>query len=251
MGSGRFESFVVASGESDIWVGYNCRDGISGSLRDPARLRNAAQVALEAARADIVAYAQKHPTFLESLEPLPADAAAPPVVAAMLEAGFAAGVGPMAAVAGAIAELVGRALVHEFPLSEIVVENGGDLWIQVRKPLRVSVYAGLSSLSDKVAVEIDAGRSTGLACSSGTVGPSLSFGRSDAAVVLAENAALADAWATALGNRVHQTGDLEPAVATIIAAGKTSATNPTGALAILGDRMAAAGAIRLGPGTAS
>jgi ApbE superfamily uncharacterized protein (UPF0280 family) len=248
MGSGRFESFMVASGESDLWVGYNFRDGISGSMHDPARLRNAAQLALEAARAGLVAYAQKHPAFLESLEPLPADAAAPPVVTAMLDAGLAAGVGPMAAVAGAVAEAVGRSLYSDFELEEIVVENGGDLWIQVRSPLWVTVYAGLSSLSEKVAVELNGGRSIGLACSSGTVGPSLSSGRADAAIVLAENAALADAWATALGNRIHNSGDLEPAVATVVAAAKTSATKPAGALVILGDRMAAAGDIRLGPG---
>jgi len=250
MGSGRFASFVVTSGESDLWLGYNFNNGVSGSLCDPARLREAAQLALESARADIVGYAGKHPTFLTSLEPLPADPVAPPVVAAMLIAGLAAGVGPMAAVAGAVAEAVGSSLYSDFGLDEIIVENGGDLWIYARNPLWVQVYAGLSSLSEKVAVEVSGGKPFGLACSSGTVGPSLSFGKADAAVVLAENAALADAWATALGNRIHNTGDLESTVANVVeSAAKASTTSQFGALAILGDRMAAAGAIRLGPAT--
>ena len=156
----------------------------------------------------------------------------------------------MAAVAGAVAEAVGSSLYSDFGLDEIIVENGGDLWIYARNPLWVKVYAGLSSLSEKVAVEVSGGKPFGLACSSGTVGPSLSFGKADAAVVLAENAALADAWATALGNRIHNTGDLESTVANVVeSAAKASTTSQFGALAILGDRMAAAGAIRLGPAT--
>jgi len=242
MGSGRFESFVVASGESDLWIGYNGHDG---QPVDPALIHSTAMSALEAARDELTVYARSHPGFLEALEPCATDQSAPPVVVAMLEASSVAGVGPMAAVAGAIAESVGRALVHEFPLSEIVVENGGDLWIKVTRPLRVSVYAGFSSLSDKVAVEVDGGCSIGLACSSGTVGPSLSFGKADAAVVLAENAALADAWATALGNRVHSPHGLDSVVAGLV----TEASCQLGALAIIGDTLAAAGNIKLAPGS--
>lgn len=174
----------------------------------------------------------------------------------MLRAGAAAGVGPMAAVAGALAEILGRSLAERFGLRELVVENGGDLWIRVREPLRVSVYAGLSSLSGKFSLLVDAERGApmpcGLACSSGTVGPSLSFGKADAAVVLAADAALADAWATALGNRVRRAEDLEPAVLRTVevrrtALGGETVDAPAGALAVLADRLAAAGCIVLGP----
>jgi ApbE superfamily uncharacterized protein (UPF0280 family) len=154
----------------------------------------------------------------------------------------------MAAVAGAIAEMIGNELRARFDLREIVVENGGDLFIAVEETLSISVYAGLSSLSEKIAIQIDPGRSPcGLACSSGTVGPSLSFGKADAAAVLAPSAAAADAWATALGNRIRRAEDLAAALPWVLAAENTLLPGPTGALAILGDRMAAMGAIRIAP----
>jgi ApbE superfamily uncharacterized protein (UPF0280 family) len=156
----------------------------------------------------------------------------------------------MAAVAGAIAEAVGRDLVQRFGLREAVVENGGDLWICVAEPLALAVYAGLSSLSGGFSVLIDPAQSPcGLACSSGSIGPSLSFGKADAAVVLADDAALADAWATALGNRIRRAADLEGALRSVLSAEDACPAEfrPRGALAVLADRLAAAGSIRLGP----
>ncbi|MGZ3604978.1 MAG: UPF0280 family protein, partial [Thermodesulfobacteriota bacterium] len=45
--------------------------------------------------------------------------------------------------------------------------------------------------------------------SSGTVGPSLSFGKADAVCILSKSAALADAAATAVGNVVKEKKDIE------------------------------------------
>jgi len=249
MGTGRFSSVSVRAGESDLWIGYRS-DGSGPDLPLQAAVESAAQLKLSQLRDDIQTYARSRPQFYPALEPLPFDSAALPVVAAMLRAGQAAGVGPMAAVAGAIAEAVGRDLVQRFGLQETVVENGGDLWIFVTEPLALAVYAGLSSLSGRFSVLIDPAQSPcGLACSSGSVGPSLSFGKADAAVVLADDAALADAWATALGNRIHRAADLEGAVRSVLArdVAPSGKDRPRGALAVLADRLAAAGSIRLGP----
>jgi ApbE superfamily uncharacterized protein (UPF0280 family) len=218
-----------------------------------------AALALQEARSEIQAYAADHGGFFESLEPLHEDPAAPPVVAAMIRAGCAAAVGPMAAVAGAVAEAVGRA-VKTFGFDEVVVENGGDLWIDVRSPLTVSVYAGLSSLSETFGIVVPQERCPcGLACSSGTVGPSLSFGKADAAIVLCRDAAAADAWATALGNSLRVSADLEPAIRWIISLSGAKPVEdpapaiiaeelrPFGALAVMADRLAAAGSITLAP----
>jgi hypothetical protein len=163
----------------------------------------------------------------------------------MLRAGLAADVGPMASVAGAVAESVGRGLVDAFGMKEVVVENGGDLWIAVAEPLTVSVYAGLSSLSGRIGVVVDPGCTPcGVATSSGTVGPSLSFGKADAALAVSPDAASADAWATALGNRCRTWADAEEAVRSLTAGGHPELR---GALVVMGDRLAAAGAVRLTP----
>ncbi|MFA6507993.1 MAG: hypothetical protein WCT14_17965 [Treponemataceae bacterium] len=188
---------------------------------------------------------ESHPVFLTTLEPLPDDQTAPPIVRAMLRAGTAASVGPMAAVAGAIAEAVGRTLQERFTLKEIVVENGGDLWISIHEPLIVSIYAGLSSLSEKIGITVSPELSPcGLATSSGTVGPSLSYGKADAAVAIATDAAAADAWATALGNRCRAWAQAEDAVRQLVSPERPELR---GVLVVMADKLAASGAIRLTP----
>lgn len=182
-------------------------------------------------------------TALEPLDLLPHEAPSP--LSAMLIASRASGTGPMAAVAGAIAEALGRELLARFPIEELVVENGGDLWFKADRPLRVRIDAGLSSLSGKLALVIPAG-SWGCACSSARVGPSLSFGNADAAVVVHREAALADALATALGNRIKRDEDLETAVNDLWQSPMRE-EGLSGVLAIKGARLAAAGNIRLEP----
>ena len=264
MGAGRFASCRAAVAESDLWIGWApSAAGQGAAAREAAaEVERFAAGELARVRGDIEGYAAAHAGFLDSLEPLADDPAAPPVVAAMLRAALAAGVGPMAAVAGAVAEAVGRAVRDAFAFPETVVENGGDLWIDVRSPLLVAVYAGRSSLSGTFAVTVAPELCPcGLACSSATVGPSLSFGNADAALVLCRDAAAADAWATALGNRVKLSADLEPAVRGLVArsgaAGPDGGTaeamdveagrRPLASLAVMADRFAAAGALRLAP----
>jgi len=113
----------------------------------------------------------------------------------------------MAAVAGAIAESVGSKLLALSP--EVIVENGGDIYLKSLKKRLIGIYAGKSPLSGKLVLEID-GEETpmGICTSSGTVGHSLSFGKADAVIVLAKSAALADAAATAIGNLIIQPGDI-------------------------------------------
>lgn len=257
----------MAEGESDLWIGWN-RFGeapINQAQSEESILMNRAGevVALEAElryqasellhelRSNIQDYAAMHPEFLTSLEPLPSDADAPEPVRSMLLAGRIAGVGPMAAVAGAIAEHLGMALQDRFHFDELVIENGGDYWLTVKAPLPVRVYGGLSSLSEKISVIVNPEQSPcGLACSSGTVGPSLSFGKADGALVVAPAAAAADAWATALGNRLRYQSDLATEVEALITMNRDTdydeAYRPQGALAIMADQLAACGNIKLG-----
>jgi len=164
-------------------------------------------------RRAIEGYVSRNPKFLVALKPLAIEPAAPAIVKKMGVAAEKAGVGPMAAVAGAIAEFLGEDLLKK-GYREVIIENGGDIFLKIAKPRAIGIYAGSSMAFNRLYLKI-APRDTplGICTSSATVGHSLSFGLADAAVILARDAALADAVATASANRVKSKGDLEKALA--------------------------------------
>jgi uncharacterized protein len=185
------------------------------------------------------AYLSEHPAVTEALQPCLVEAIAPDILLNMVKASNMAGVGPMAAVAGALAEAVGLYLLESSP--EVIVENGGDIFIKAVDPVRVGIFAGGSPLSGRVALEVNPKNTPlGICTSSGTVGPSLSYGCADAAVVLSPSAPLADAVATAMGNLVQGQDDLESALEYAL-----KVKGVTGALLICDDKIAARGDIEL------
>jgi len=190
-------------------------------------------------RTQLEDYLQIDPFFRLTLEPHLVRPDAPPVALMMARAANTAGVGPMSAVAGAFAELVGKDLLKL--VKQVIVENGGDIFLQMAKPVKVAVLAGNSPL--RVALELPARAAPyGVCTSSGTVGPSLSLGKADASVIISASAALADAAATAAGNRVQAIADLPAALAFA-----RSIRGVEGVLLIKDDKMAAWGNIRLVP----
>jgi len=187
-------SFSVKIGESDLFI------------RAEKPFDEPAQKSLRTYRRLIEGYIKKDPEFAASLEPYSVSEDAPEIIRGMSAASFSAGVGPMAAVAGAVAEYVGKDILKLS--SEVIVENGGDIFIKTKRIKRIGIFAGKSAYTGKLALEIPAG-TWGVCTSSGTVGPSLSFGRADAAVVVCNSAISADAWATRLGNMVKTSDDIE------------------------------------------
>lgn len=229
MGRKDLVSFRVTEKESDLHI------------QAQKNLEKTARKVLTLLRRDIQDYIRAIPTFLTSLVPLPLDPNASPIVQKMLLAGRRAKVGPMAAVAGAIAQGLGEALFHES--KEIFVENGGDLFVRSAKDVTVGVYAGDSPFSGKISLLFPCPASgMGICTSSGTLGDSLSLGRADAALVAAEDAAFADAFATAFGNKVQKPEDLERVI-------EEAASCPeiSGILLVKGDRMAARGTMKIIP----
>jgi uncharacterized protein len=163
-------------------------------------------------RRQIQAYITREERFLNSLKPITVERTAPPIVRDMAAAAKKANVGPMAAVAGAIAQYVGRDLLKE-GCRNVIVENGGDIFLKMSRPVSVGVFAGKSVLSGRMRMLLPrSARAYGICTSSGTVGHSLSFGSADAVMIVAGSAALADAVATATGNRVQTAGDFDAAV---------------------------------------
>ena len=190
-------------------------------------------------REQLESFIKSYPEFLSSLIPWKAPHDAPFIVKSMCRASEKTGVGPMAAVAGAFSELTGTELLKYS--DEIIVENGGDIFMSTKKSRKVGIYAGNSLLSEKLAVEISPEMSpVGICTSSGTIGHSLSFGKADAALVISKDTFLADAAATAAGNRVKEPSDIEPALDFV-----SKIHGVTGALIIIGDKLGVWGDIKL------
>lgn len=203
-------------------------------------LTREATAAVVEMRNELAGYAEEHEGFFEALSPLEAAPRAPEVVVRMCEAAGCWDVGPMAAVAGTFAQMVGEALIEKS--GEVIVENGGDIFMATSKTRRIEIFAGEDSpFAGELAVNVDpASGIRGICTSSGTVGHSLSRGLADAVVVFAESASRADAAATAIGNRVKAGADVE---------GVVEAERERDALLALvvvaGDRMGAFGEIEL------
>ncbi len=163
------------------------------------------------AREMIESYIQTDPLFLTSFVPVRAKFPTPAIAMEMIRAAALANVGPMAAVAGAVAEFTARVLLEHS--AEVIVENGGDIFMKLESEAIFGIHAGDSPLSMRTGVRIqDRGIPTALCTSSGTLGHSKSFGRADAVTVLSPSCALADAAATALGNRVQTATDVQAAI---------------------------------------
>jgi ApbE superfamily uncharacterized protein (UPF0280 family) len=162
-----------------------------------------AEQTIIATRAAIEAYIARQPNFRTSLEPLAIEAEAPTVIRLMAEAAARADVGPMAAVAGAIAQNTVEALVAA-GAAYAIMDNGGDIVLFIDRPVTIGIFTGPATIRDIALRFLPRPDIFSVCTSSGTVGHSLSFGRADAATVIAGNGYLADAVATALGNRVKK-----------------------------------------------
>ncbi len=220
-------SFRVLIKETDLLISSN-RD-LSKQTKD--RLHNY--------RSQLEDYIRSKSSFLSTLLPYPEDPFAPVIIREMISATRMFGVGPMAAVAGTIAQFVGMDLLKY--TEEVIVENGGDIFLKTKRPVTVSIFAGNSQLSNKLGLIIHPEQMpTGICTSSATVGHSLSLGISDAVCIVANKASIADAAATALGNRITDKFRLKREIELI-----RESKDIKGGLVIIGKTMASWGEIEL------
>jgi uncharacterized protein len=190
-------------------------------------------------RSYLETYITSHPEFLTSLRPVKPDEYAPQIIRDMIVAAHKADVGPMAAVAGAIAELVGKDLLQYS--RNVIIENGGDIFIHSQNDVQVGISAGKSPLSDIFSILVRKDEMPmGICTSSGTVGHSLSFGNADAVCVKAKSVSLADAAATAIGNMTKSKKDIPEA----LRAGM-NIEDVLGIVIIVDDKFGAVGEIEL------
>lgn len=192
-------SYRVKIAESDLFISSdtNLAEQAFNSLSEH---RNALET-----------YIKNKPEFKTSLLPIAKDEFAPAIVRNMLSKSRRCRVGPMAGVAGAVSEFVGSDLLNH--TKNIIIENGGDIFMKSENILTVSVYAGDSPLSYKVNFIVKPEKTPlGICTSSASVGPSLSFGIADAVCVISKSATLADAAASAVGNKVKSRQDIKKAL---------------------------------------
>ena len=182
-------------------------------------------------RKQIEDFIARYPEFKSShtsLQPPPGSAS---LIKKMYQESGKVEVGPMAGIAGAVAEQCLKQLLKA-GAREAVVDNGGDIALFIRQPLKVGIYAG-EGFSLNLALDLEPrNQPLGICTSSGTVGHSFSYGLADAALVISENIVLADAAATAVANRVHSPDDLNSCFDIL-----TCLSEIEGSLVILGDKI--------------
>lgn len=187
-------------------------------------------------RSVLEAYIDRQPAFKAALVPIDLLDDAPPIAVAMADAARACGVGPMAAVAGAVAQAAAEAALAA-GAGEAIVENGGDTWIASGSEVTVGLHTGEHPISGRLALRIFPDRLPLSVCSSsGRFGHSLSFGDCDLATVVAKSGALADAAATLAANCVRTVDDAEPTLERVMAI-----PGIVGLLIVKDDRVGVAG----------
>jgi len=192
-------------------------------------------------RSEIEKYIEQDPQFAKTLSPYRIRYDAPPIIKEMAQASRRAKVGPMAAVAGSLAEFIGKDLM--IFSEEVVVENNGDIFLKIVQTKKVALYTGESKAFANMALEIEPREEPFAICSStGTDERTFSFGKADAVYVIAKSTPLADAAATAIGNWVNDVSDIDQALKK---ARKIRGLD--GVLIIKEDQLGALGRIKLVP----
>ncbi|MFH1771839.1 MAG: UPF0280 family protein [Candidatus Omnitrophota bacterium] len=154
----------------------------------------------------IAAYIDKRPQFQSSLSPIDTDGTAPLIVQDMLKCSRYTGIGPFASVAGAISHYVGMEIIKH--VNEVIIENGGDLFLKITEDKEIGVYLGSNFKPDEITIKVKKRSGPfGIASSSSTIGHSLNFGKTDLVTVIAKDSIAADGFATALSNRIKREED--------------------------------------------
>lgn len=225
MEDGRFESFTLQEQETDLWIGIN-------DYAKPEEVWKEAKTTVSDLRKVLKDYINDHPDFLNSHKPLALHGNEPLVIQDLKKAAIQTNTGPMAAVAGITAMSTLNYLDELFDIGEIIVENGGDIALKIEKSIVVDPVADKNKYFGNLGIEISPiAEKLAICSSSGTFGHSFSYGKADLVVTISQDAALADAWATSLANKIQTKKDVE----------KIAGKLPTGIIAVMAvkdDKMA-------------
>ena len=209
---GRFNSLIYRYRDTDIWMAYDehttiAKDDIIAFIDTKCRY-------LWKTFED---YFKIDPEYKDTYDPYKVSEDAPEPIQRLALGSIITEVGPMAGIAGLYAEEIGKACKDEFGFKEIIVENGGDLFIDVEKKIKVSLFAGDHPLSNRIKLDIEPHMCPmGLCASSGKFGHSKSLGNADLVSVACYDTVMADQYATAFANQVLDVSDIEEVIETAI-----------------------------------
>ncbi len=189
-------------------------------------------------RSELEDYISMHREFKTSLVPLKLFPSAPDIAIRMSQAAHLFNVGPMAAVAGAIAQIAAER-VSAAGAAEVIIENGGDSFFISRQEVIIAIFAGKNNISGQLAFRLKPeDMPLGVCSSSSKLGHSLSFGNCDLVTCFAENNSIADAAATSICNKIKNVGDMEKVLNEAITISELRAV-----FAVKDDKIAVAGNI--------
>jgi len=230
----RFKSFEIENEDGSLWIGVD-----PDSFKE--EMIGTAQAFMTEKLNELAAYIAEEPFFRKSLKPCPVTENAPDIAHSMAAAGELAVVGPMAAKNAILAELVGKMLLERFEIGELIVENGGDLYLKLQNSLIVSIFAGDSDISGMVGIEIQPGQTPlGIGTGTGTKGTPMNHGAAEAVFIVAKKAAEAGAFAVGLGNKIKSPEDVDKVLMRIEIISEIE-----GAVLILDDQIGLRGDIEL------
>lgn len=226
--------FSVKYKETDLWIGVDANSYSASMYQESLSI-------ITSLRSTMDAYLLLDPQYKLSLTPYVPQPWAPQIFHSMSAVCRKTGIGPMSAVAGAVAKHVALQLRETCPYQEIMVENGGDIYMDMSSDIDIAIFAGTSPLSNRVGLHIPSGYGPlGVCTSSGTVGPSISFGKADAVMIVCRDVLLSDSYATLMANRVVTESDIERVIDTI-----SQLPDILGAMVVKGDKMAIVGEFEL------
>lgn len=193
----RFKTFTVKYLETDLWLAVD-----KESYQE--ELPIVAADCVIRLRKELESYIKRFPAFKNSLNAIPIKGKKIPRIALeMMKVAKVTGIGPLSAVAGAFSFFVAEELLKKFQLKELIIENGGDLYVKIVKDISLKIFPGELVLKNDLVLKVKADLSPlGICTSAGKLGHSLNFGESDAVMIACKNPLLADSYATALSNQV-------------------------------------------------
>jgi len=225
--SDRWNSFTVRNETTDLYIRCS-RDLSSIALKIIDKLRN-----------EIRCHINKQLEFQTSFSPVERLENTTEIISLMYLASERSGAGPFASVAGAIAQITGTELLNY--TDDIIIENGGDIWMYLKEPAVVQILSDNMDFDGKTGILISPEETPcGICTSSGKVGPSFSFGKADSATIIGKCAATADAAATIAGNIVKDENGITKALNCA-----TAIETVTGAVVIINNKMGIQGSVKL------
>ena len=231
---GRFMGFSIVINRNSFWIGTD-------PFSFKPEMKELAEERIKTVIGELENYMADEPFFKKSLKPCEVTEAAPEIIKKAAKAAFLGGTGPMAAIPAVLCETISEAMLANFQLEELIVEDGNNLYLKLQESLNVCIFAGESPLSEMAGINIKPEQTPVAVCSSsGTKGSLLNYGKADVVLVASANAALAGALATGFNNLLKKPADVEKVLARAKAIPEV-----TGALTVFDDQVGLHGSFEL------